>query len=314
MAARTKLDRMTGGIRGAKLTAAERVVWITLMGYADADGHNAWPAVDTLAWATQMGVRTVQRAIKTLTAKGVIVETAPATNRRPATYSVLDPECATKPESPRVAPDEESRGANLTPQGCQSDTSRGANLTPDPVLDPVHDPVLCDTSDSDESLHGVLPRNKLRADGQADKPTGSSSAGTATSAEEQKRSNGSGGETPGDRSDPISPAFHRSDDRRHLTGWVQYIAATRAQDRPDLTEDALEKFASDLSIVFGVDDEGYIYGCDYGWEDIPKKCATDRYAAGKWFNTFLNSWQADDGPLTWRGEHTTSTSSRRAAS
>jgi len=102
--------------------------------------------------------------------------------------------------------------------------------------------------------------------------------------------------SPGEKNDPISPAFHRSQDRKHLLQGVQVIAQNRADDDYEKLEHNTEKFLYALNTFFGRDDE-HIFGADYGWENIPKKCV-DAWEAGKWLNTYLNAWQQEE-PLDW---------------
>lgn len=104
-------------------------------------------------------------------------------------------------------------------------------------------------------------------------------------------------QTPGAKHDPISPAFHHSQDRKFLLQAVKVIAQNRTEGDYEKLEINLDHLLLALNTFFDRDDE-YLWGADYGWEDIPKKC-TDPYEAGKWLNTYLNAWQNEEGPLDW---------------
>lgn len=121
------------------------------------------------------------------------------------------------------------------------------------------------------------------------------------------------------QSDPISPEFYESEDRKALITNVQYLAQYRKQtseqykqtDDPDQLakislnfENITSQFTENLITAFpGIDDyqvDSMIW--DYGWEP-PMKAATDRFTAAKWFNQFINSLQQETGSLEWRGHN-----------
>lgn len=126
-------------------------------------------------------------------------------------------------------------------------------------------------------------------------------------------------QTKAKQSDPISPEFYESEDRKALITNVQYLAQYRKQtseqykqtDDPDQLakislnlENMTAQFTDNLITAFpGIDDyqvDSMIW--DYGWEP-PMKAATDRFTAAKWFNQFIHSLQQETGQLTWRGQN-----------
>lgn len=82
-------------LRGAGLTLAERGMLMAILSYANKDGTNAHPGHATLAADLEVSVRYVGTIIKSLRAKGFLLQTRPG--RRgpdgdvPACYSVVIP-------------------------------------------------------------------------------------------------------------------------------------------------------------------------------------------------------------------------------
>lgn len=116
-------------------------VLLVLADHANDDGTGAFPSVDTIAWKTRMGERTVQRHLRALEKQGLIRKGnqklaelyIEREDRRPTVYD-LD---LTRCRPPR------ERGANLTPRssapstdGVPNSTERGANLAPEPSFEP----------------------------------------------------------------------------------------------------------------------------------------------------------------------------------
>lgn len=121
-----------------------------------------------------------------------------------------------------------------------------------------------------------------------------------------------------ERADPISPAFHRSEDRKKLVGLVQELAGAdhRHDDYyADEPGDAYCSFAVAVMDMFTVPNEYgmTLWGYHHGWDRPPTK-ASSAYQAGAWLNQFLHAWQKDEGPLEWRGAHMTDQRSHRRAS
>ncbi|MGA5116869.1 helix-turn-helix domain-containing protein [Streptomyces pseudogriseolus] len=116
-------------------------VLLVLADHANDDGTGAFPSVDTIAWKTRMGERTVQRHLRTLEKQGLIRKGnqklaelyIEREDRRPTVYDL---------DLARCRPPRE-RGANLTPRssapsknGVPDSTERGANLAPEPSFEP----------------------------------------------------------------------------------------------------------------------------------------------------------------------------------
>jgi DNA-binding transcriptional regulator PaaX len=68
------------------LPVSEMFVAVTLAGFADDSGHNAFPSVATLQERTHLSERWVRRALHELARRGLIAVEREATNRAPATY------------------------------------------------------------------------------------------------------------------------------------------------------------------------------------------------------------------------------------
>lgn len=94
---------------------AEGVELLVLLAIADCasdDGGNAWPSIATLSRKTRVSARTVQRAIRTLEARGEMVVQLNAGMRGANVYKVTTaPRQAVTPEAPAPEP----TPANLTP-------------------------------------------------------------------------------------------------------------------------------------------------------------------------------------------------------
>jgi hypothetical protein len=84
----------------------ERLVLLAIADQAGDDGAQAWPSVQRLASKTRVSVRTVQRAIRALEARGELAVQVNAGMRGANLYTVLiDPRHADTPTSPTPAPD-----------------------------------------------------------------------------------------------------------------------------------------------------------------------------------------------------------------
>lgn len=128
---------------------ASRMVLLAIADCASDDGGNAWPSVATLAQKANVSVRTVQRAIKTLAAQGVIdvgTQTGPngvnryrivmAENAKPAQPKGVIPS-PRQPVTPDICDERGVTSATVTPDICDENT---AQMSPVTVLEPSIEP------------------------------------------------------------------------------------------------------------------------------------------------------------------------------
>lgn len=251
-------------LRGADLSASEYRVLLTVWTYSDENMLNAFPSINRVAGDTGLTRSTVKRCLKSLREMGYLKIDAPGGNIDGKNLATRYRLTLPSEGGPSVNP----RGATSEPPGGHERTPGGSTSEPlsDPSSDPESDPL--DTGDA-----GASTQSSYTID-----PGGSTLSA-------------------GERNDPISPAFHHSQDRKFLLRGVQAIAQNRTDGDHEKLEHNLDTFLLALNTFFGRDDE-YLWGSDYGWEDIPKKCING-YEAGKWLNTYLNAWQAEEGLLEW---------------
>lgn len=148
------------------LTPSERLVLLALADCADREGRNAFRSESTIADHTQLGLRTVKRAIANLKTKRLIEVQELPVQRRSTTYSLF-PAGPDRGEGRPV--EHESRGANLAPLqnrlgvplGVPNVTLRGAKSNIPYKDDPVFDPV----EPHARAAGGAIPH----ADGQAER-------------------------------------------------------------------------------------------------------------------------------------------------
>lgn len=103
----------------------------------------------------------------------------------------------------------------------------------------------------------------------------------------------------GELADPISPAWHHSEDRQIIIRNIQAIATAKAAKDPITAENGVNRLHDNLCTAFNSDGDGLdslIW--DYNWE--PKKPQATKLAAAIWLNQLLNEWQKET-PITWRG-------------
>lgn len=244
-------------LRGVGLPPAEYLVLMTVWTYSDERMLNAFPSMGRLSADTGLSRSTVKRCLRSLRAEGYLTVDAKGGN-------VDGKNMATRYRL--TLP--QGGGVTHDPPGVHERSPGG--VTHDPLSDPSpdHESDPPDTGDSGESTQSSYTVD----------PDGSAL-------------------TIGERNDPISPAFHHSQDRRFLLRGVQAIAQNRTDGDEEKLGQNLDNLLLALNTFFGRSDE-YLWGSDYGWEDIPKKCV-DPYEAGKWLNTYLNSWQQEEGDLEW---------------
>lgn len=264
----TKMTYVTE-LRGADLSDSEFRVHMMLWTHSSADLSSARPTVSTLMAETGYSERTVRRSLSGLREKGFIQLDSPGGNvggkNLAAVYTL------TLPEGGGATSDTPGVPA-VTGGPCQQ--RQGGPATGGPLSDPSSDPEPgpeSDPRDTGDSAESTQSSYTIDPDGST--------------------------LSPGERNDPISPAFHHSQDRKFLLQAVKVIAQNRAEGNHENLEINLDHLLLALNTFFDRGDE-YLWGSDYGWEDIPKKCV-DAYEAGKWLNTYLNAWQAEEGPLEW---------------
>lgn len=158
------------------LTGVEQSVAIVLASFADDDGGSAFPSIATLCQATHWSERTVVRALRELTRRGVIEAEHPATNKRSTVYRFPGFRGVT------LTPQEGFRGVRVTPQddlGVSESPSRGVTVTPDTSVNrhtpPCSPPTEVEGPDGDDERRrrrtrlpaGFALDEKLRAFAEA---------------------------------------------------------------------------------------------------------------------------------------------------
>lgn len=113
---------LTGRVWFLKLSRVEQLVLLALADHAHDDGSSVFPSVGYTAWKTGLNERTVQRAIRSLQAKRLLVLVAEAGRRRPREYRIDLGHATTKPPYRREEgePLAHNRGRNPS-EGRQSD-------------------------------------------------------------------------------------------------------------------------------------------------------------------------------------------------
>lgn len=131
----------------------DRLVLLAIADSADDDGSNAWPSVARLAHKAQVSERTVQRAIRSLEAMGLVfIEEnvgGPGnarSDRRPNRYTVLLPGCqSVTPKEPRG---DTQRANGVTPSAPRGDTA---------VVRTVLDPSKYPSIDALQAIEAKFP-------------------------------------------------------------------------------------------------------------------------------------------------------------
>lgn len=103
----------------------------------------------------------------------------------------------------------------------------------------------------------------------------------------------------GELADPISPAWHTSEDRQIIIRNIQAIATLKAAKDPTGAQNGVNRLHDNLTTAFNSDGDiidGMIW--DYNWE--PSKPQTNKLEAAIWLNQLLNAWQ-NETSIEWRG-------------
>ena len=100
-------------IESERFAGSQKLVLATLAAYADADGTNIFPAIDTVARKCGFDRRTVQRHLRSLEDDGVMVKVAEARQHRPAKYRIDMAALGVTPAPPLNDP----RGGRIAPRG-----------------------------------------------------------------------------------------------------------------------------------------------------------------------------------------------------
>jgi hypothetical protein len=154
------------------LTSADVLVLLALANYADRDGHNARPSLQTLARTTKLSRRLLQYRLRALEQKGLVRTCAVQPGRagyrayavclpRPTEKDATSAPCGSEKGAPR-APFSQEKGAPPAPippeKGARDDTEKAQPLHPDPVRDP---------EDLSPEMHKTRVTKWLREDTQA---------------------------------------------------------------------------------------------------------------------------------------------------
>ena len=140
--------RMLGLVWRVALPTYTKVALLALADAANDEGENIFPGLRRLVAMTGASRRTVQVRLHELERLGLLVQVAPASERRPARYRFhLAHLRALADSGARPAPQARNgRGARQAPEGCtprpvgvQLTTRRGARDAPNPSV-PVKDP------------------------------------------------------------------------------------------------------------------------------------------------------------------------------
>lgn len=126
--------------QGPEVTANELLVLLYLLRRGDfADGRNSHPSVPTIGKACRLSERSVQRALRLLTARGTIaVQVAAGGGRRSTVYAVDTDRLR------RVVPFSRARGDSQSPLTGDSQSPRGDSQSPEgcqAVTRPIPRPV-----------------------------------------------------------------------------------------------------------------------------------------------------------------------------
>jgi len=124
-----------------------QLVLLVLANYARPDGTSAFPAVRTLARATCLSERSVQRKLRELEAAGIIERCDPLivaayitrSDSRPIGYNIL---MSTAPNGVTVCHPVERDGVTVGQHGVTVSPSRGDGVAPEPLLEPSINPSL----------------------------------------------------------------------------------------------------------------------------------------------------------------------------
>lgn len=131
---------MSGKVMGAvwelALPHPKQLVMLAMADHADHEGNNVFASVGLIAWKIGYSERQVQRIMHECINERLLVQTAPATPRRPAIYrinvSAGKQKEPYKPGRQDVTPEIEQDDPNVTP-GVTSETFRGdSQMSPDP--------------------------------------------------------------------------------------------------------------------------------------------------------------------------------------
>lgn len=119
-----------------EVSHSELAILLAMADYADDEGRNCYPSYDRLAWKTGYSARQVQRIIKDLCEKGILVITKPATQHQSAHYWIrLD---RAKNKAPfrvdKMSSLDESRVDKCDTQGRQMEHARVDTMSTDPLV------------------------------------------------------------------------------------------------------------------------------------------------------------------------------------
>lgn len=143
--------RLMSQVWEREVNHAEQAVLLVLCDYANDDGRQSFPSVDTVAWKTMYSDRQVQRVLARLRARGALVVDAPASRYKPVTYRVVlsalpvreRPSADSMGDTVSPMPNAPDVTSGVTPRSLRGDTTVAPGVTqvsPDPSSDPSEDP------------------------------------------------------------------------------------------------------------------------------------------------------------------------------
>lgn len=159
-----------GEVWKSDLPYKEKYVLLAFADHADHDGYNVYPSVSRIAWKTGFSARTVQRAMRELEKREIMIKqgnTGIGTGYGTNLYRIDFDKLPKRPDySPPKRGDSVTpffkRGDSVSPQGCQPVTPRGVSLSPKPSVKPSVKPSEGESlSDSQKPETETPPENPV---------------------------------------------------------------------------------------------------------------------------------------------------------
>jgi hypothetical protein len=141
-----------------QVSHSEQAILLAMADYADDEGRNCYPSYDRLAWKTGYSERQVQRIIKDLCEKGILVILKPATQHQSTHYWIRLSKAKDKPpfRVDTVSTLSESRVDKCDIQGRQMRQSRVDMVSTDPSLEPSVKPPIDDDDNARKGGDGAV--------------------------------------------------------------------------------------------------------------------------------------------------------------
>lgn len=115
------------------LTPFQKLTLMVLAEHADDQGRNSWPSVATIGNEAELSERTVQRSLRELVIRQVIVADTGGGRSRTTRYSVLMTPRSDRVEPDADAPDQKGFHADTVPDAEPTPDAMGASVTPFPI-------------------------------------------------------------------------------------------------------------------------------------------------------------------------------------